>query len=109
MFTVIILGAIIFLCIVIGAVFASDYDYKEALACFAIAVISIISIADIFSLVNEPRDKLRTQAIEYGYAKYEVDSKGKTEFTWIVPTPQPKVEPAKPAPVKPEPVVVEKN
>lgn len=109
MLTIIVLCFIIFVGIVIGVGFAKDNEYKESLTCFVIVVLAIISIVDIFYLVNEPRDKLRTQAVEYGYAKYEVDSKGKIEFAWIVPTLQPKVEPVKPAPAKLEPVVVEKK
>lgn len=107
MITISILFCIGVISLLIGAIFTADKVYEKALACFSVCLISIIFIFDIFNFVNEIRDKLRTQAVEYGYAKYEVDSKGKTTFAWIVPTP--KVEPTKPAPVKPEPVVVEKN
>jgi hypothetical protein len=106
MFTIVALSFIVLVGLIIGGVFASDKEYKESLTCFAIVVLAIICIADIFCFANETRDTLRTQAIEYGYAKYEVDSKGKITFAWIIPTPPP--QPTKVEPVKPAAVTVEK-
>jgi hypothetical protein len=97
MFTIIILGFVILATLILSGIFASDGHHRDSLLCILIAFFSIIAIADICTTVNETRDKMRTQAVEYGYAKYEVDSKGKTEFAWIVPTPPAKVEPVKPS------------
>jgi len=108
MFTMIILCFVILFACIGFCINAQDKDYKNALACVCVVILSILVIADVYNFMDEARSKLQIQAVEYGYAKYNVNSEGKTSYTWIIPTP-PKVEPAKPIPVKPEPVVVEKN
>lgn len=111
MISLIIMSLVAIVLFAIGLILALEGSkkdtYKESVICFGIAALLSLIVFDVSTTIDDVNGKTRTQAVEYGYAKYEVDSKGKTTFTWIVPTP--KVEPAKPAPVKPEPVVVEKN
>jgi hypothetical protein len=56
---------------------------------FTVIVIGLIILASVFLSyligIKDGQDKCRKEAIEKGFAYYEVNSSGKTEFHWKTP------------------------